>query len=47
MNKFKVIGLLTTLIGFGMTLVADWANTKDQETYIDELVSEKLKQLTQ
>lgn len=43
-NKFKVIGLVATGLGMLLTFVSDWANEKQQEADIDELIERKLKE---
>lgn len=43
-NKFKVIGLVATGLGMLLTFVSDWANEKQQEADIDEMITRKLKE---
>lgn len=42
MNKFKVIGLIATGLGIVLTFVSDWANEKQQEADMEELIEKKL-----
>ena len=39
---FKVLGILTTVIGMGVTLVSDWLAEKRMEEKIEEKVEEAL-----
>lgn len=43
-NKFKVIGLVATGLGMLLTFVSDWANEKQQEADIDEMITRKLQE---
>lgn len=43
-NKFKVIGFVATGLGFLLTVISDWANEKQQEADIDEMITRKLKE---
>lgn len=43
MNKFKIIGLVATGIGFVATILGNWAGEKQQDEIIDEKVDKKLK----
>lgn len=43
-NKFKVIGLVATGLGMLFTFVSDWANEKQQEADIDEMITRKLQE---
>lgn len=42
MNKFKIIGIIATGLGMGLTLLADWASEKQQEQDTEELIDKKL-----
>lgn len=44
MNKFKIIGLVATGIGFVATILGNWAGEKQQDEIIDEKVDKKLKE---
>ena len=41
-NLIKVIGLVSTLVGIGATLVADWVEEKKVEAMIEEKIDERL-----
>ena len=42
-NKWiKVIGFTATIIGFGMSLVSDWADGKSMSEEIKEQINEEL-----
>lgn len=41
-NLIKVLALFATALGFGATLLSDWANGKEQEALIEEKVNEAL-----
>lgn len=42
MDKFKVIGLVVSALGFGLTLVGNWASEKQQEKEMDKMLDDKL-----
>lgn len=44
MNKkvISIIGIVTTIVGAGLTLLSDWANDKKMEEKIEEKVNEAL-----
>lgn len=44
MNKFKIIGLVATGIGFVATVLGNWAGEKQQDEVINEKVDKKLKE---
>lgn len=41
-NAIKAIGLVATLIGFGVTIVTDWVNEKKMDETIEEKINEAL-----
>lgn len=43
MNKFKVIGLIATGIGFVATILGNWAGEKQQDEIIEEKVDKTMK----
>lgn len=42
MNKFKVIGLAGMLLGFVAGKIMDYADSKEQEAFIDERIEKAL-----
>lgn len=42
MNKLKVLGLLTTVGGFLLTLASNWVQEKQQDEIIEEKVNKAL-----
>lgn len=42
LSAFKVIGIVATVIGAGLTLVTDWVNDKKMEEKVEEKVKEAL-----
>ena len=38
----KVIGLLTTVVGFGVSILSDWVDEKKMDNKINEKVTEAL-----
>lgn len=38
----KVIGLLTTVVGFGVSILSDWVDEKKMDNKIEEKVTEAL-----
>ena len=38
----KILGLVTTIVGAGVSLVSNWVGDKKQEQIIDEKVNEAL-----
>lgn len=42
MNKLKVLGMLTTVGGFVLTLVSNWVQEKQQDEIIDEKINKAL-----
>ncbi len=45
MDKMKVIGLATTVLGFGLTMVNDWVSDKKTEKEINEKVIAAIRNL--
>lgn len=41
-DTIKLLAILATGIGFAATLLSDWANSKEQEAFIEETVEEKV-----
>ncbi|MBP5473997.1 MAG: hypothetical protein J6X92_04475 [Bacteroidales bacterium] len=44
MSKFKIIGALTTLLGFGLTMIANWAGDRELDRIIDEKLDDRLEE---
>lgn len=42
----KILGLVATAVGMGVTLLTDWVNEKKMEEKIDECINEKLAALS-
>ena len=42
MKKLKVLGMLTTVGGFVLTLVSNWVQEKQQDEIIDEKINKAL-----
>ena len=41
-SKYGLIGFLVTVIGYIISLIADWASSKQLEELVDEKVNEAL-----